>query len=172
MTRKELQSGEYNSYYDHYLNLVPESASIDTILQSSLEDTIRFINKIDKPFDTTYATGKWSIGEVLMHNIDTERVFAYRALRFMRGDQTPLPGFDQDVFAQDYSNYAFAKADLINSFKATRNATIDLFKSITAKQLISRGVASESPMSVRVIPFLIAGHNKHHENVIRERYLS
>ncbi|GAK77695.1 MULTISPECIES: DinB family protein [Flavobacteriaceae] len=172
MTRKELQSEEYNSYYDHYLNLVPEAATIDTILETSLEDTLHFIKAIDKPLDTRYGEGKWSIGEVLMHNIDTERVFAYRALRFMRGDVTPLPGFDQDVFARDYKNYAFAKADLLNSFQATRNATIDLFKSITVDQLMIKGIASDSAMSVRVIPFLIAGHNKHHENVIMERYLS
>ncbi|EAS19212.1 conserved hypothetical protein [Flavobacteria bacterium BBFL7] len=172
MTRKDILPDEYHNYYDHYLNLVPATASIDTILQTSLEETLQFVNSIEQPFDTSYQMGKWSIAEVLMHNIDTERVFAYRALRFMRGDLTALPGFDQDIFARNYSHYAFAKADFINSFKVTRNATIDLFKSITVDQLLIKGMASDQAMSVRVIPFLIAGHNKHHENVIKERYLS
>lgn len=171
MVRADLFPTEYNDYYTHYLNLVPARTHIKEVLQASMEESIEFIDKIDKSLDFAYAPQKWSIAHVILHNIDTERVFAYRALRFMRGDQTALQGFDQDVFASDYDNYAFAKADLLKSFIATRNATIALFENATDEQLCRKGMASGNSMSVRVIPFLIAGHTKHHENVIKERYL-
>ena len=171
MIRAAIDPSEYHEYYAHYLNLVPEQANFKNILQSSKEDSIAFIEAIDKPLNFAYASDKLSIAHVILHNIDTERVFTYRALRFIRGDQTALPGFDQDVFARDYDNYAFAKADLIKSFVTTRNATIELFNGVSDKHLLRKGVASNNTMSVRVIPFLIAGHTKHHENVIKERYL-
>lgn len=171
MVRADLFPTEYNDYYTHYLNLVPARTHIKEVLQASMEESIEFIDTIDKPLDFAYAPQKWSIAHVILHNIDTERVFAYRALRFMRGDQTALQGFDQDVFASDYDNYAFAKADLIKTFTATRNATIELFNGLSDKHLLRQGVANDNLMSVRVIPFLIAGHTKHHENIIKERYL-
>ncbi len=171
MKRSDLLPKEFNSYYTDYLNLVHGSTSVHEALNIGLQESLDFINSIDKNLDYRYGSDKWTIAQVIMHNIDTERVFAYRALRFMRGDLTPLSGFDQDVFAVDYENHAFAKADLIQSFKATRNATIALFNGVTDEQLIIQGTASDSLMSVRVIPFLIAGHTKHHENVIRKRYL-
>jgi hypothetical protein len=107
-----------------------------------------------------------------MHDIDTERVFAYRALRFMRKDASVLPGFDQDVFVDALGDLAFAKAELQQSIIATRNATIQLFKNVTEESLKFKGNASGQVMTARVIPFLIAGHNSHHEKVIRERYLT
>lgn len=171
MKRSDIPSNEYNPYYEHYLNLIPSATALQDVLENGLIESLDFIASITVNMDYRYEKNKWTIAHVIMHNIDTERVFAYRALRFMRGDQTPLPGFDQDVFALDYGNYAFAKADLIQSLTATRKATIELFKGATQEQLLRQGVASGSPMSVRVMPFLIAGHCKHHEQVIKERYL-
>lgn len=172
MTRSQISHTEYNDYYDRYLSMHAPQTELNSVLEKSSKESISFINNISAPMDYRYQDNKWSIGEVIMHNIDTERVFAYRALRFMRGDMTELPGFDQDLFAVDYKDHAFAKADLIKSFIATRNATIALFENATDEQLCRIGSASGSPMSVRVIPFLIAGHCKHHENVIKERYLN
>ena len=157
MNRQDLKENEYHAYYSYYLNLIPALSSLESVLKTSLDSSITFIKSIEKPLDYKYATDKWSIGEVILHNIDTERIFSYRALRFMRGDTMRLPGFDQDVFASDYRNYAFAKADLIQSLRVTRNATIELFKGVPDEQLLRQGIASDSPMSVRVIPFLIAG---------------
>ncbi len=110
-----------------------------------------------------------------MHNLDTERIFQYRALRFLRGDSTPLAGFDQDQFVDALGDLVpidigIAKADLKQSFAITRAATIDIFRNATPDQLQFKGNASGKNMTARVIPFLIAGHNKHHENVITERY--
>ena len=169
---KDIPSDEYTSYFDTYLNLVDKESSIETVLQESLGKSLEFINTINKPLDYRYEAGKWSVGQVIQHNIDTERVFAYRALRFLRGDSTPLSGFDQDVFVDSLGDYAFAKAELLKTTESTRNATIALFENVTADSLLFKGNASGNIMTARVIPFLIAGHNLHHENVIRDRYLS
>jgi hypothetical protein len=105
-----------------------------------------------------------------MHNIDTERVFQYRALRLIRGDSTNLAGFDQDVFSNSLKDNAFAKAFLLNSLKVTRASTIAIFKEARLEQMNFIGTANDKKMSARVIPFLIAGHHKHHEQIIKERY--
>jgi hypothetical protein len=168
---KDLEQEEYSEYYTPYLSLLDSEASIESVLADAIEHTLRLVASIDKPFSYAYAEGKWSIGQVLQHNLDTERIFAYRALRFMRKDATPLPGFDQDLFVETLGDSAFAKAELLSSMQSTRQATIDLFKNATEDSLQFRGVASGQIMTARVIPFLIAGHSLHHENIIKERYL-
>lgn len=170
ITREQLTADEYDPYFQHYLGLVDPSIGILQVLEQSLFDSISFIEKIEKPLDFRYAPDKWTIAQVILHNIDTERVFAYRALRFMRNDSTALAGFDQDVFIDGCDDYAFAKAELLESLKATRLSTMSLFKNVPGNILSRKGTASGKVMSARVIPFLIAGHHKHHETVISERY--
>jgi hypothetical protein len=171
VTFNDISVDEYPSYYQPYLSLVDPSLSLSDVLNYSLQNSLEFLDSIHKPLNYRYALNKWSIGQVIMHNIDTERVFAYRALRFMRKDQTSLPGFDQDVFVDNLGDLAFAKADVLQSLKTTRNATIELFKNASDASLSFKGNASDQIMTARVIPFIIAGHHLHHENVIRERYL-
>jgi hypothetical protein len=166
---KDLDKKEYSEYYTPYLSLLDGESSIESVLVDAIEQTVRIVNSIDKPFSYKYAEGKWSIGQVLQHNLDTERIFAYRAL--MRKDATPLSGFDQDLFVETLGDSAFAKAELLSSMQFTRQATIDLFNNATEDSLQFRGVASGQIMTARVIPFLIAGHSLHHENIIKERYL-
>ena len=168
---KDLDKEEYSEYYTPYLSLLDREANIESVLSDAIEQTVRLVSSIDKPFSYAYAEGKWSIGQVLQHNLDTERIFAYRALRFMRKDATPLPGFDQDLFVKTLGDTAFAKAELLSSMQSTRQANIDLFKNATEDSLQFRGIASGQIMTARVIPFLIAGHSLHHENIIKERYL-
>ncbi|MEN8817114.1 MAG: DinB family protein [Nonlabens sp.] len=172
ITFDDIKKDEYPSYYTPYLNLVDSKIDLMTVLEQSLDSSLHFIDSIEKPMDYSYAINKWTIGEVIQHNIDTERVFAYRALRFMRGDSTALSGFDQDVFVDSMKGYAFAKADLLKSLKTIRLATIGLFRNVNDASLIFKGNASNKTMTARVIPFIIAGHNMHHENVIMQRYLS
>lgn len=171
ITRGDLQQDEYHPYFNLYLDLISNQTSINKVLVDSINESITFINTIDQDFSHTYSPGKWTIGQVVLHMIDTERVFAYRALRFLRGDQTALAGFDQDAFINGYGDGALAKADLISSLQITRAATIEVFKGVNDEVLSRKGIASGSHMSARVVPFLIAGHNKHHENILRERYL-
>ena len=169
-TLNDIASSEYSDYFKMYLDLVDQNQGILDTLTVSKNNTIQFLETLDRPLDYSYAPGKWNIAQVIMHNIDTERVFQYRALRFMRGDGTELAGFDQDIFVDSLKEHAFAKADLLKSFKATRNATIALFDGAKKDELKLSGIASGKSMSARVIPFLIAGHNLHHEDIIRERY--
>lgn len=119
-----------------------------------------------------YAPGKWSIKEVMVHIMDTERIFSYRALRFARQDKTELPGFDQD-------KYVFpAKADsrdinsIIAEYTSLRTATIEFFKSFDEEALQQKGIASGLEVSVRALGYIILGHEVHHQKIIRERYLT
>jgi hypothetical protein len=171
ITRIDIQISEHDPYYKMYLDLVDPDLSMFEILENSFTKSIQFIEELPKDLTYAYAQGKWSIGEVLQHNIDTERVFQYRALRFLRGDKTDLVGFDQDLFSLNVKNYAFAKAQLIQSLKATRHATIAIYEEASEEQMAFMGTANGSKMSARVFPFLIAGHHQHHESIITERYL-
>ncbi|MFT6096810.1 MAG: hypothetical protein ACJAXY_001214 [Nonlabens sp.] len=171
VTFNNISADEYPAYYQPYLNLIDPSLSLFDTLENSLYNSLNLLKSIEVPLSYRYAPNKWSIGQVMMHNIDTERVFAYRALCFMRGDPTSLPSFDQDLFVDNLGDLAFAKADVLQSLKTTRDATIELFKNASDVSLIFKGTASDKIMTPRVIPFIIVGHNLHHEKIIRERYL-
>lgn len=168
--RKDLRTGEYAPYYEAYINSIPEQEEMMILLQKSLDNTLNLVSDLEKPFDHRYQPEKWSVGQVLTHCIDTERVFSYRALSFMRGDNTDLPGFDQDVYSDGLRNFAFAKANLLQSIEVVRNSTIDLFANATPESLTHTGVANQNQMSVRAIPFVICGHWKHHLDMIVNLY--
>ncbi len=169
--RKDLTNTEYDPYFQHYLDLIPPDTQLLRSLEDSLQDSVSVVERASDKLNYRYAEDKWTIGQVILHNIDTERVFAYRALRWMRGDQTALEGFNQDIFAGSFDNHAFAKAELTQQLTTTRQATINLFTYATSAMMSRSGKASGKSMSVRTVPFLIAGHHKHHENVILSRYL-
>lgn len=118
-----------------------------------------------------YAPGKWSIKEMVGHVNDTERVFAYRALRFARGDETPLPSFEQDDYVRTGNFDARSLASLADEFSHLRAGTLDLYYHLDADALGRRGTASGFVVSVRAMAFVIAGHVAHHDRVLRERYL-
>src|SRR5690606_18442301 len=119
----------------------------------------------------SYAHGKWTLKEVLIHCIDTERIMSYRALRFARNDQTELPGFEQNDYVPQSEANSRKMADLIEEYKILRQSTILLFKSFSDDVLKRAGVANGNPISVRALGFVISGHELHHLNVCKERYL-
>ena len=122
--------------------------------------------------DHRYATDKWTIKDVLQHMIDTERIFAYRALRFARNDATPLPGFEENEYAQ-YTNTSSQQLDqMLMEMEIVRGSTILLFQSFDDAMLLRKGTASNNPFSVRALGWIIAGHMLHHVRVIEERYLA
>jgi uncharacterized damage-inducible protein DinB len=172
MTILEVRPTEYAPFYANYINQVPKENELLEELESTLHALINFVDKIpsDK-FDYRYAEGKWTLKDILQHLIDTERIFVYRALRIARKDQTPLPGFDENR----YVDFAYANQrevnDLMEEFKIVRQSTIHLFRTFTDEQLSFMGTASEKPVSVRAIGFIICGHQKHHLNIFKERYL-
>ncbi|MEZ4793626.1 MAG: DinB family protein [Gelidibacter sp.] len=171
MTSKDLRPTEYNPYYKTYLNQT-KNLDLKTGLPSNHEQVLAFLKAIPKEKqEYRYAEGKWTIKEVLLHIIDTERIFAYRALRIARQDQTPLQGFDQDDYVAPSKANRRSFESLLNEYKAVRQATIALFDSFDDEMLVAIGTASNSPISVRALGFIIMGHENHHCEVVRERYL-
>lgn len=120
--------------------------------------------------DYRYADGKWSVKEVVGHIIDTERIFAYRALRIGRGDTTPLPGFDQDAYVAASDLSGRSTADLADVFARQRAATLDVFTPMDTPVLKRMGEASGVPVSVRALLYMIAGHTRHHLKILETRY--
>jgi hypothetical protein len=118
-----------------------------------------------------YAPGKWSVSEVLMHILDTERIFQYRALRLGRKDDTPLPGFDQDGYVPESCADGRTLKDLISEYRVIRESSLLLFKSLPSDRLLFKGNASGQDISLGALGFIMCGHQKHHRNILRERYL-
>lgn len=171
MKAKDLKSTEYNSYYENYVSKAGDLSLLEA-LNESFNVTLSFFNNISEDkMEYAYAEGKWSIKEVIQHIIDTERVFAYRALRFSRNDKTELPGFDENAYTPSSEANRRAKVSLIEEYSNVRKSTINLFKSFTNGMLLQSGKASGGDMSVRAIGFINIGHEKHHCQVIKERYL-
>jgi DinB superfamily len=117
-----------------------------------------------------YAPGKWSIKEVVGHLSDSERVFGYRAMRIGRGDQTALPGFEQEDYVKNGNFGEQSLADLVSEFGLVRAATLALLRSFNAEAWGRRGIASDNPVTVRALAFIIAGHELHHREILKERY--
>ena len=162
---------EFNSYYERYI-ILGEEGALDEALQTGLEKTITFFEGIpDSKHEYRYAVGKWTPKEVLQHIIDTERVFAYRALQFARAENVVLEGFDQDEFAKNVQPITQSMHAILGEFVAVRRASIAFVKSCSKETLIRAGIASNSPLSVRAAFRIIAGHEVHHMNIITERYL-
>jgi hypothetical protein len=161
---------EYNVYYDRYISLIPGS-DIVTTLATQLPKTIAFLSsRSEQDGELRYAPGKWSVKEVVGHMIDTERIMAYRALRFARNDRTPIPGYEQDDFVREGPYADLRLADLIEEFKAVRASTIALFRNLRSGDWTRRGVANQNEISVRALAYVIAGHEIHHRNILEERY--
>jgi uncharacterized damage-inducible protein DinB len=164
-------AGEYNPYYSKYIDLVPDGDVVGT-LASQIGPTLTALRAIsDADSLKRYAAGKWSIREMLGHVNDGERIFAYRALRIARGDQTPLPGFEQDDYIAPGKFDARSWSSLIDEFEIIRKSTLALFRGFDEEAWRRTGTASENPVSVRALAYMIAGHERHHMNVLREKYL-
>lgn len=162
---------EYSDYYRPYVSLVPETNVVDFMIQqlASITHVLQGIEEGDAVF--RYAEDKWSIKEVVGHLCDSERIFGYRALRFARGDETPLPGFDQDAYVAAAHFDRRILHSLTEELYNLRKANIRLFRSFSDEVLSRRGTANEAACTVRGLMFIIAGHAEHHINVLKEKYL-
>lgn len=171
MNSNQLPVNEYSNFNATYIKAAANVELIEE-LEICLHDFIRFVQNIsmDK-FDYRYAEGKWTIKDIIQHVIDTERIFAYRALRISRNDITPLPGFEENDYVENTKANERGIQDLLAEFSAVRYSTLFLFKSFSEEQLKRMGTASGTPISVRAIGFIIIGHQKHHQHIFQERYL-
>jgi hypothetical protein len=162
---------EYAPYYGRYVSLVPEG-DILSLLSRQLDETLSILSGVtESQAGHRYAPDKWSVRELVGHLIDTERILAYRALRFARNDKTALPGFEQDGYI---SNASFDKCpigELASEFEHVRRSTLFLFKHLDEEAWERRGTASDNEVSVRALAYIIAGHELHHMQILRTRYL-
>ncbi len=169
MTRPD--STEYAPYFEKYISLVPDGQIVAT-LSSQNDDTLKLLSSLSEAQgELRYAPGKWSIKEVIGHLIDAERIFAYRAMRFARNDQTPLPGFDENGYVANADFSARSLSDLIDEFKTVRESSLFLFKHLSDEVWSRRGVSNNDGISVCALAWIIAGHELHHLGIIRSRYL-
>jgi uncharacterized damage-inducible protein DinB len=164
------QQGDYNPYFDNYISLV-KGENIIAVLESNLRTTRDFLKSIpEEKADYAYADGKWSVKQVIIHITDTERVFAYRALTIARADNTPLPGYDENIWANNCAAEKRTLADVLEEFLSVRQSTLYLVKSFDEEQFSRKGTTNNNPASVISLLYVIAGHELHHLNVLTERY--
>lgn len=158
-------------WYHGYINKVKED-DLSAAFNNQSAFFLKFLEELpDTKVDYRYADGKWTVKEVLQHIIDAERIFAYRALRFARKDATPLPGFDENEYAKNAIVSNRKWKEMIAEFSALRKSTELMFASFSSDELESTGIASEKPVYVLGIGFIIVGHAAHHRDIIKERYL-
>ena len=165
------QPNEYHPYYGNYIQLSKDAPLVES-LKDSMQVFQNFVSNIpESQLGFSYAPGKWTIAELLMHLLDAERLFQHRAFRFARNDKTALPGFEQDDYVPESMAGQRSKENIIQEYASIRQSTIQLFDSFSDEMLQRIGTASGSPMSVRALGHVIVGHQVHHLNILRERYL-
>lgn len=167
---KRPQKEEYAPFYHTYISKVPDDVIAHLENQAELSKAF-FSSLSEEKMNYAYAPGKWTIKQVLGHLIDTERIFSYRALRIARNDKTDLPGFDENLYAQMNDVTARTSEDMVEEFYALRRCNLTLFKSFGETELTRNGSANTYNITVRAILFSTAGHELHHIEVIKERYL-
>lgn len=162
---------EFDSYFERYISLV-EDGDILSALKNQLSKTADLLAGIDaEKAGFRYAPEKWNVKELVGHMIDSERIFAYRALRIARGDQTPIEGYEQDDYIKNADFAACDLADLAEEFALVRRSNSFMFQNLPAAAWMRRGIANEKETSVRALAYMIAGHEIYHVNILRERYL-
>jgi hypothetical protein len=165
------EANEYAAYYEKYVALVPDGHIVE-LLQQQLEKTLALLGGLtEEQGNYRYAPDKWSIKELLGHVCDTERIFAYRALRFARNDKNPLAGFEQDGYIANADFDSCRLSDLVTEFEFVRKSSLSLLRHLPEEAWLRHGVASDNEVSVRALAYILAGHELHHLKVLSERYL-
>ena len=165
------KTGDYPPYCDSYISLL-EGDDIIRILEDQMVSSGTFLRTFsEEKANFAYETGKWTVKEVVGHVLDTERIMAYRALSFARGEKQPLPGFEQDDYVAEGNFSLRTLSELISEFNLARESNMILFKSFTNDMLKRSGIANGYKMTVLALLYIIAGHEKHHIKILKERYL-
>jgi hypothetical protein len=165
------EATEHTPYFSRYIDLVKSNDILKT-LAIQIDGSLALLRSIpSSKSHYRYAPDKWSINEVIGHILDTERVFAYRAMTIARNDKASLPGFEQDDWIRGSSFDSFPLAELISEFECIRRANIYLFQHLTADAWMRRGKANNAEISVRALAYIIAGHEFHHIQILKTKYL-
>lgn len=170
MSRTRPGSSEYAPFYAGYVARVPED-DILAVLEAQTQELAALARSVAGAMaDYRYAEGKWTVRELLGHVVDGERVFGYRAFCFSRGEQAPLPGFDENQYVGAAPADGASPADIAAEFAAVRAANLAFLRRLDAAAWARVGTASGKPVSVRALAWIMAGHPRHHLGVLRERY--
>jgi DinB superfamily len=163
---------EYAPFYAGYVSLVPETGILP-VLERQATDLRRLALSVAPDHERyAYASGKWTIREVFGHLADAERVFGYRAFCISRGDQAPLPGFDEQAYVAHSRFAEYPLADFVREFALLRETNIVVLRRLSEPAWTREGTANGSPVSVRAIAFIMTGHVRHHLRILAERYLN
>lgn len=163
-------AGDYPAYFETYVSKVLGDEVLNTL--SSTKTIELFSGLTPEQWSYSYAPGKWNLKEVLIHILDTERIFAYRALRMSRSDMAPLQGFEQDDYVPYYEVEHRTPASLISEYQAVRKATLAMFDNFSEAHYKRKGIAGGKEVSVLALAYMIAGHEIHHHQLIEQKYLS
>lgn len=167
------EPNEYAAYFSKYLNLAPEEGDIVAGLEKQRFATLECLRDIDEQKSNhRYAADKWSIKEVIGHVIDTERVFSYRAFYFGRNNQNPVAGYDQDITAQHANHGLRSFSDILDEYEVVRQASLHVFRNFDKDAWMRRGIANNNEISVRALAYVILGHERHHLEILKTRYLA
>lgn len=159
------------AFFDRYINLVEDIDLLEALELHSPEAIFSDVDTLEALGDSVYAPGKWTIRDIIQHCIDTERIMSYRALRFARNDRTPLPGFEEDEYAENTLASQRTLEDLLDEYEIVRASTLAQFQNFSEAMLQRSGPTSKSVISVGALGFMLVGHAISHMQVIRERYL-
>ncbi|MDP4097165.1 DinB family protein [Paenibacillus sp. P96] len=167
----DVQANEKKPFFTNYINQVP-TGNIIEILEAQIEETLAALQPLtEEQAKFKYAADKWSIKEVVGHLIDNERVWSYRLLRIARGDNLVYPGYEQDQFVREAQFDRIPYVDLLEEFKWIRKSTAFMLKGLPAEAWQRQGVLNQDSLTVNQAAYVIAGHEIHHQNILRERYL-
>lgn len=170
---KRPKKGEYAPFHETYLKVVPARGTAQNLLKKTFKEIQQLVGGLPEEMgDFAYAPGKWTIKQLLMHLIDSERVFSYRLLSFMRGDRIALPGFNQDIWMEEVDVSKRTIRDLLKEWKVVRDNTLFLLAQCTEEQSKFVGTASGWKVTPRALFFVIVGHQIHHTNVLKDKYLA
>jgi hypothetical protein len=158
-------------FFDRYINLVEDIDIVEALEKYNTINTLLNKDELERLGDKVYAPGKWTIKEIIQHLTDNERVQAYRALRIARNDKTPLPGYDENLFAQNVHPSDRGLDDLLEEFAIVRRSNIILFENFNEEIQQRTGLCNNVTIPVLALGFVLVGHQLHHAKIIRERYL-
>lgn len=164
-------TSEYPEYYQQYMDLLPADDVLYTLEKHAVDLQHMFSNIDDRRAEEAYAEGKWTMKELLQHMIDSERIFAYRALCISRGEEASLPGYDENKYAYNSMANIRLLKDMLQEYDLVRRSNLMLFRSFTSEMLDTYGVANGKRVSLRGLIHVMAAHELHHMNILQERYL-
>ncbi|MGC1618338.1 MAG: DinB family protein [Candidatus Acidiferrum sp.] len=166
------EPGEYAAFYEKYISSVAGNDAVSALEAQRVQTMQLLAGRSEREGNFRYAADKWSVKDVVGHIIDSERIFAYRAMRIARGDKTPIEGFEQDDYVRDGGFNERPLASLAEEFAVVRSATLALFRSFSQEAWVRRGTANKNEVSVRALAYITAGHELHHRQILEERYFS